>query len=308
VDAPAKEISTEKPVDVGDAPRPSRFGVLRCLSMSGFHRIAYADWGPEDAAETVVCVHGLTRQGRDFDYLAGSLASAGYRVVCPDLVGRGGSGWMPHVLDYVFPQYCADMAAFHGTLRSAKIHWVGSSLGGLIGIVLASMPDSPIATLVINDIGPEVPTCAAARIGVRVNSAPMTFASLEQAEHYNRRAFAASGDLNDAQWRHFTLHGVREDRQGGYVAHLDPKVITAYNWLFYYQMTLWNYWDRLGIPILTIHGEESDFMPAHLVAAMKRRAPQLRSLPVAGVGHMPMLMSDEEIAAVWAFLEVRPKD
>jgi len=308
VDAPAKEISTDRRGYVSDAPRPSRFGALRCLSMSGFHRIAYADWGPEDAAETVVCVHGLTRQGRDFDYLAGSLASAGYRVVCPDLVGRGGSGWMPHVLDYVFPQYCADMAAFLGTLRSAKIHWVGSSLGGLIGIVLASMRDSPIATLVVNDIGPEVPTCAAARIGVRVNSAPMTFASLEQAEHYNRWAFAASGDLNDAQWRHFTLHGVREDRQGGYVAHLDPKVITAYNWLFYYQMTLWNYWDRLGIPILTIHGEESDFMPAHLVAAMKRRAPQLRSLPVAGVGHMPMLMSDEEIAAVWAFLEVRPKD
>jgi pimeloyl-ACP methyl ester carboxylesterase len=308
VDAPAKEISTDRRGYVSDAPRPRRFGALRCLSMSGFHRIAYADWGPEDAAETVVCVHGLTRQGRDFDYLAGSLASAGYRVVCPDLVGRGGSGWMPHVLDYVFPQYCADMAAFLGTLRSAKIHWVGSSLGGLIGIVLASMPDSPIATLVVNDIGPEVPTCAAARIGVRVNSAPMTFASLEQAEHYNRRAFAASGDLNDAQWQHFTLHGVREDRQAGYVAHLDPKVITAYNWLFYYQMTLWNYWDRLGIPILTIHGEESDFMPAHLVTAMKRRAPQLRSFPVAGVGHMPMLMSYEEIAAVRAFLEVRAQD
>ena len=82
--------------------------------MSGFHRIAYADWGPEDAAETVVCVHGLTRQGRDFDYLANSLANAGYRVVCPDLVGRGGSGWMPHVLDYVFPQYYAHMAAFLG--------------------------------------------------------------------------------------------------------------------------------------------------------------------------------------------------
>jgi pimeloyl-ACP methyl ester carboxylesterase len=308
VDVSAKEFSTDKPGYVSDAPRPSRFGALRCLSMSGFHRIAYADWGPEDAAETVVCVHGLTRQGRDFDYLAGSLANAGYRVVCPDLVGRGGSGWMPHVLDYVFPQYCADMAAFLGTLRSATIHWVGTSLGGLIGIVLASMPDSPIATLVVNDIGPVVPTCAAARIGVRVNNSPMAFASLEQAEQHNRRAFAASGDLNDAQWRHFTLHGVREDSQGGYVAHLDPKVITAYNWLFYYQMTLWNYWDRLRIPILTIHGEESDFMPAHLVAAMKRRAPQLRTFPVAGVGHVPMLMSNEEIAAVRSFLQVRAQD
>lgn len=308
MDAPAREISTDVPGHVSDAPRPNRFGELRCLSMSGFHRIAYADWGSEDAAETVVCVHGLTRQGRDFDYLADSLANAGYRVVCPDLVGRGASGWMPHVLDYVFPQYCADMAALLGTLRSATVHWVGTSLGGLIGIVLASMPYSPIATLVVNDIGPAVPTSAAARIGVRINSSPMRFASLAHAEHYNRRAFAASDDLSDAQWRHFTLHSVREDRQGGYIAHLDPKVITAYNWLFYYQMTLWKYWDRLRIPILAIYGEESDFMPAHLVAAMKRRAPQLRTFPVAGVGHMPMLMSDEEIAAVGALLPFGAKD
>jgi hypothetical protein len=110
---PAKEIEIEALSYANDAPQPNRLGALPCLSMSGFQRIAYSDWGPgpEDAAETVVCVHGLTRQGRDFDYLASSLASADYRIVCPDLVGRGRSGWMPHVLDYVFPQYCADGVA-----------------------------------------------------------------------------------------------------------------------------------------------------------------------------------------------------
>jgi pimeloyl-ACP methyl ester carboxylesterase len=276
--------------------------------MSGFHRMSYADWGPEDAAETVVCVHGLTRQGRDFDYLARSLANDGYRVVCPDLVGRGASGWMPHVLDYVFPQYCADMAAFLGSLKSPTIHWVGTSLGGLIGMALASMPDSPIASLVVNDIGPAVPPSAAARIGMRLNSAPPRFSSLEHAEHYNRRAFAASGDLTSAQWRHFTLHGVRADGQSGYVAHLDPKVVTAYNWLFYTHTTLWNYWDRLALPVFLIHGEESDFVPGDLVVAMTRRAPQLRTYPIAGTGHMPMLMSDHEIDAVEAFLRLRGKD
>jgi pimeloyl-ACP methyl ester carboxylesterase len=297
----------EAPRYLSDAPQPDRLGVLGCLSRSGFHRIAYTDWGPEGAAEIVVCVHGLTRQGRDFDYLAYSLANAGLRVVCPDLVGRGKSGWMPHVLDYVFPQYCADMATLLATLGSAKVHWVGTSLGGLIGIVLASMMDSPIATLVVNDIGPSVPTTAVARVGGRINSFPTAFSSLEQAERFNRRAFAACGDLTDAQWRHFTLHSVRKDEERGYVARLDPKVVTAYNWLFYYQMGLWSYWDQLKIRILAIHGEESDFMPPYLIDAMKRRAPQLETVPIAGVGHMPMLMSAGEIGAVRAFLQTQAR-
>jgi pimeloyl-ACP methyl ester carboxylesterase len=287
-----------------DAPMPDRFGSLRCLSMSGFHRIAYTDWGPESASETVVCAHGLTRQGRDFDYLAGSLAAAGFRVVCPDLVGRGRSGWMPHVLDYVFPQYCADMATLLAALGSTRVHWVGTSLGGLIGIVLASMPDTPIISLVVNDIGPDVPTSAAARVGIRVNTDPTTFGSLEQAERFNRRAFAACGDLTDAQWRHFTFHGLREDKErGGYVVRIDPKVVTAYNLLFYYQMTLWNYWGRMRMPILAIYGEDSDFVPPHLIRTMKRSTPQLKTHPVAGTGHMPMLMSAGEISAIKTFLQ-----
>lgn len=111
--------------------KPDRHGFV---PTSGFHRVAYTDWGPLDAAETVVCVHGLTRQGRDFDLLARSLATAGFRVVCPDLVGRGLSGWLPNVLDYVFPQYCADMVTLLGSLSSNNVDWIGTSLGGIIGI------------------------------------------------------------------------------------------------------------------------------------------------------------------------------
>jgi pimeloyl-ACP methyl ester carboxylesterase len=303
------KFKREEPV--GDVSRvfnavhePDRHGWLRCLSTSGFHRVAYTDWGPQTAPGTVVCVHGLTRQGRDFDYLARSLASTGYRVICPDLVGRGRSGWLPHVLDYVFPQYCADMAALLATLGAAKVHWVGTSLGGLIGMVLASMPDSPVAKLVVNDIGPNVPTSAAMRVGLRVSSFPTTFASLEEAERFNRQAFEACGNLSDEQWRHFTVHGLREDRErGGYVALLDPKVSSAYHWLFYYQMTLWNYWDRIETPILAVHGEHSDFAPPSLIRAMKRAAPQLKTHLVAGAGHMPMLMSGEEIGVIQEFLQ-----
>lgn len=290
--------------DAGGAVVPDRHGWIRCLSVSGFHRMAYSDWGRADAPVTVVCVHGLTRQGRDFDYLARSLAAEGYRVICPDLVGRGQSGWMPHVFNYVFPQYCADLGSLLATMGSTKVHWVGSSLGGLIGLVLASMRGTPIVKLVVNDIGPEVPLSAAARIGLLVAGFPTTFASFEEAERFHRKAFADCGELTDAQWRHVTAHAVSENPDGhGYVFRMDPKISIAYQWLFYYQMTLWNNWERIRKPILAVYGERSDFVPPRLLHAMKRAAPQMQTYAVAGAGHMPMLMSVGEIGAIRAFLE-----
>ena len=286
------------------ALEPDRARFVRGLSTSGFHRIAYADWGPEEAETTVVCVHGLTRQGRDFDYLARDLAGRGFRVVCPDLVGRGRSGWLPNVLDYVFPQYCADMATLLATLRSSTIHWVGTSLGGLIGMVLTGMAGSPISRLVVNDIGPDVPASAVARVGIRIVGDPSSFASLDEAERYNRKIFASCGDLSDEQWRHFTVHALRRDETTGrYMPLIDPKVGTAYSWLWYYQMTLWNYWRRIKTPVLAIHGEHSDFVPQHLLREMKRAVPQLQTHEVAATGHMPMLMSAAEIDVVRTFLE-----
>jgi len=289
--------------DTAAALDPDRKGSIPCLSLSGFHRMAYTDWGRADASTTVICVHGLTRQGRDFDYLATSLAAEGYRVICPDLVGRGQSGWMPHALNYVFPQYCADIGSLLAMVGSAKVYWVGSSLGGLIGLVLASMPDSPIMKLVVNDIGPEVPVSAAARIGLRIAGLPTTFASLDEAERFHRRAFADWGELTDAQWRHVTTHAVSKGPDGhSYVSRMDPKIAVAYQWLFYYQMTLWNNWQRIRKPILAVHGEHSDFVPPHLLHAMKRAAPQMQSYRVASTGHMPMLMSAGEIGAIRGFL------
>jgi len=127
------------------------------LSLTGFHHVAYVDRGPEDATVPVVCVHGLSRQGRDFDYLAAELASMGRRVVCPDLVGRGLSGRLRNSDEYALPQYCADMNALVARLGAEKVDFVGTSLGGLIGIVLAGMPGNFIRRLVINDIGPFLP-------------------------------------------------------------------------------------------------------------------------------------------------------
>lgn len=282
---------------------PDRHSVVRGLSISGFHRVAYTDWGPLDAAETVVCVHGLTRQGRDFDHLARSLAAAGFRVVCPDLVGRGRSGWLPTAMDYVFPQYCADMGTLLASLHSKKVHWVGTSLGGLIGMVLTAVPGSPISKLVINDIGPDVPSSAAARVGLRIASEPTSFASLDEAERHTRKVYAGCGNLSDEQWRHLTIHSVRDDvERGCYVPLIDPKVGTAYHWLWYYKMSLWSYWQKIKTPILAVHGANSDFAPPTLIREMKRSAPQLQTYEVEHTGHMPMLMDADQIGVIKAFL------
>src|SRR4029434_2465893 len=163
-------------------PEPDRRGTIRGLSLTGFHELAYVDWGPPDATVPVICVHGLRRQGRDSDYLASELAASGGRVVCPDLVGRGRSGHLRDPNEYALPQYCADMNALIANLGAEQVDWVGTSLGGLIGIVLAGLPKTPIRRLVISDIGPYLPWRGLARIGTYLSSAPEEFANLEEAE------------------------------------------------------------------------------------------------------------------------------
>src|SRR3954452_23717189 len=190
-------------------PEPDRARTIRGLSLTGFHDLAYVDWGPTQARPPVICVHGLTRQGRDFDYLAAYLAAAGRRVVCPDLVGRGQSGRLRDPNEYALPQYCADMNALIAALDAGQVDWVGTSLGGLIGIVLAGLPGNPIRRLVINDIAPIVPSNALQRIGRYVADMPETFATLDAAERYLREVLSPFGEVADEHWAHLTRHSVR---------------------------------------------------------------------------------------------------
>jgi pimeloyl-ACP methyl ester carboxylesterase len=169
-------------------PEPDRSGSIRGLSLTGFHELAYVDWGPSDAEIPVVCIHGLSRQGRDFDYLAFHLAAAGRRVVCPDLVGRGRSGRLRDANEYALPQYCADINAIVARLGARQLDLVGTSIGGLIGIALAGLPGTPIRRLVVNDIGPYLPWAGLMRIGSYLSSMPADFGSLEDVEAYMRRS------------------------------------------------------------------------------------------------------------------------
>src|SRR5689334_19222341 len=202
-------FATEAPKENSERQiEPDRSGSIRGLSLTGFHEMAYVDWGPAEAAVPVLCVHGLSRQGRDFDYLAAELAALGRRVVCPDLVGRGQSGRLRNADEYALPQYCADLNALIARIGAEEVDLVGTSLGGLIGIVLAGLPGNSVRRLVINDIGPFLPWTGLARIGRYLSAMPVEFRDLGEAEAFFREVLAPFGDLPDEHWIHITLHSV----------------------------------------------------------------------------------------------------
>jgi pimeloyl-ACP methyl ester carboxylesterase len=181
------------------------------LSREQFHEISYTEWSADGDRGVVVCVHGLTRQGRDFDFLARRLADQGYRVSCPDVVGRGLSGRLAYGIDYDLDQYVLDMTVLLARLNVSEVSWVGTSLGGLIGILIAGLRNSPIRRLLVNDIGPNLPINAVPRIGNYVRNGPSSFPNLDATKRYFREILQPFGQLTDEQWRHLAKHGVKSD-------------------------------------------------------------------------------------------------
>lgn len=277
-------------------------GEVLSISKRRFHRVAYRAWGDPESPRVALCVHGLTRQGRDFDHLAAALAGEGYYVVCPDLVGRGRSGWLPDPDDYALPQYCVDMTTLIARLGAVEVDWIGTSLGGLIGIVLAGMPQSPVRRLVVNDIGPILSWAALRRIGDYLRQAPQAFASLAAAEAYMRDIHAPFGELTDAQWMHLTEHSVAADDGGQYRLRYDPRIAQAFRPGLIYNLNLWGYWDAIEGPALVIRGAESDLLSADTAADMARRGPKAEVVELDGIGHAPALLDDAQIAIVTNWL------
>ena len=272
------------------------------LSFWGFHHLAYWEWGPEQAESTVVCVHGLTRQARDFDVLARALVRTGRRVVCPDLVGRGMSDWLGDGEGYTLVQYCADMNALIARLDVDQVDWVGNSLGGLTGMILAGQSSTPIRRLVINDIGPFIPGAAVRRIGRYLNGPPPRFPDLAAAEVHFREILAPYGTLSDQEWHHLTEHSIRRHAEGGYILRCDPAIGEAYRPWRVGNVTMWDQWERVRCPTLLLRGEESDMLLASTAEEMTRRGPKAHLLEFPGVGHVPTLMTLEQITPVIEFL------
>ncbi|MEW6313399.1 MAG: alpha/beta hydrolase [Pseudomonadota bacterium] len=274
------------------------------LGRHGFHRIHYTEWGEADNPNVVVCVHGLARNCRDFDFLAEALAPH-CRVLCPDLPGRGQSAWLTHKEDYDYPHLLPGMAALLARATEhcgdeTHISWVGTSLGGLLGMALAAQPDTPIRRLVLNDFGPFVPQAALERIGAYFGSEPV-FDSFEQLEAYVRMVSATFGPLTDSQWRHLALHNSRRLGDGRYGLIYDPGIATPYHRQIG-DVELWHLWDSLRCPVLVLRGTQSDLLLSATAHEMLRRGPSAQLLELPGVGHAPALMDAQQIAPIREFL------
>lgn len=270
------------------------------LGPHGFHHVTYYDWAGPAGAPTVLCVHGLTRNGRDFDDLAAAL-SHHFRVVCPDVVGRGKSDWLLHGEDYTYPLYLADMAALIARLDVEEVLWVGTSMGGLIGMLLAATPGNPVKKLVMNDIGPLLAKEGIARIAEYVGKDP-SFPNLEALEAHIRATSASFGPLTDEQWRHMATHAARREPDGTLCLAYDPKIAEVFRTLPAQDIDLWPQWDSIACPTLVLRGAESDLLRAADAKAMTERGPRARLIEYPGIGHAPALRSEEQIAAVRDFL------
>ena len=283
-----------------------REGSVQALGPHGFTRVAYYDWGREDAQQVVVCVHGLTRNARDFDFLARRLAQKGMRVVAPDLPGRGKSEWVPIAADYATPLYLAAMSAVIARTGAAAVDWIGTSLGGHVGMEMAALPGNPIRRLLLNDFGARVGGVALQRISSYMK-VKRRFASVEDLEAHLRSIHEPFGHLTDAQWRHLAEHSAVKTEEGDYRQHYDPAIGRAFSWPIMVDIVLWNAWDHVACPVLVLRGEDSDLLHASTVREMQKRGIAgknglVRSVEVREVGHAPALMNDAQISIVEEFL------
>jgi pimeloyl-ACP methyl ester carboxylesterase len=280
------------------APQPRRRSV-QCASPRGLHRIAYLEWGDPRNRDVLVCVHGLTRTGRDFDELARALCEQ-WRVVCPDVAGRGDSERLPDPMLYGLPQYVADMVTLIARLDVEGVSWVGTSMGGLIGMALAAQAGSPVRRLVLNDAGPLITRVSLERIASYVGKAP-GFASVADAEQYIRAISAPFGPHSDAQWRFLTETWLRRNEDGSWRAHYDPRIAQP-NLVPEKDLELWSLYDAVRCPTLLLRGEQSDLLTRETAAEMKRRGPKAKVVEIPGVGHAPTLLHTDQIALVRDFL------
>jgi pimeloyl-ACP methyl ester carboxylesterase len=281
-----------------------RLNHVQCLDTRGLHRMAYWEWGDPANPRVVVCAHGLSRQGRDFDALAASLAG-NCRVVAPDVVGRGQSDWLADPMGYQLPTYIADMVTLLARLNAQTLHWVGTSMGGLIGLGLASLPRTPISRLVLNDVGPTIQPEAIARIGTYLGL-PMRWGTLEEAADYMLTISQGFGAHTRAQWLALTQPMLKAEA-GGFKPHYDPQIALPFRAMTPEMAAageagLWKAYDAVACPTLLLRGADSDLLIRDTALVMTQRGPKAKLHEFDGVGHAPMLVVPEQIAVVREFL------
>lgn len=271
------------------------------LTPHGFHKIAYVEWGNPTNSNTLLCVHGLTRNARDFDYLAKSLHPT-HRVICPDLLGRGESDYLNTAQSYSFAQYMNDMVTLIARLKSPHIHWLGTSLGGIIGMMLAAQPGSPIKSLILNDVGMIIPNIALQRLKTYARN-DNTFISFHEAKTYFQTVLAPIGITEQEHWNHITQFGIKRDDKGDFCLSYDPQIGQLLMSESNASLHLETYWQAIKCPILVIRGEESDFLLPEIITKMLYFQPTAKVVTIPNCGHAPSLMTPDQIKVVEDWLK-----
>jgi pimeloyl-ACP methyl ester carboxylesterase len=281
-----------------------RLNHVSCLRGQVLYRMAYWEWGDAANPKVVVCVHGLARQGRDFDALAQCL-SVHYRVVCPDVLGRGQSDWLPDGSGYQVPAYVADMVSLVARLNVSQLHWVGTSMGGLIGLVLAALPGTAISRLVLNDVGPVLEPSALSRIGAYLGR-PERWQTVEEGAAALQAVSTSFGKHSPEVWLALSRPMFKWDGSA-WVPHYDPRIAEPFKAMTAVQaranqVALWRCYDALRCPTLLLRGADSDLLTAATAQAMTQRGPRAQLHEFPNVGHAPMLNSKAQMDVVEAFL------
>jgi pimeloyl-ACP methyl ester carboxylesterase len=290
---------------------------VSCPDAGGSHRMAFWQWGDAAAAHVVVCVHGLSRQGRDFDTLAAGLlerSQAPLRIVCPDVVGRGRSDWLADPMGYGIPIYAGDMLQMLGQLQAQApirtLDWVGTSMGGLIGMAVAGTPKlplpAPLRRLVLNDVGPTIQWSALQRIGTYLGNTGQ-FESVQHAADAMWQISTGFGPHTPEQWLALSQAMVKPLPAGGFTLHYDPAIAVPFRTLDEAaaaagQAALWQLYDAIRAETLLLRGAQSDLLTRATATEMTQRGPKARLVEFEGVGHAPTLISAPQVEAVASFL------
>lgn len=285
-------------------PMQPQIKTVQCLSPAGLHQMAYQQWGDPANPQVLVCVHGVTRVSDDFDELAAAMADR-YRVICPDVVGRGRSSWLKDPRFYAVPQYVSDMVTLIARLDVPQVDWFGTSMGALIGMGLAALPDSPIRRMLMNDVGPALNFEALTRIGNYIGQ-DLRFDSFEQGRDYIREVSAPFGPHSDAQWDKLARDVLRKDNDGRWRRHYDPAIADPFRALTVDaarqgEAGLWAAYDAIRCPVLLVRGSESDLLSRETAQQMTERGPRATLAELPGIGHAPTFVQDEQIALARRF-------
>lgn len=278
--------------------RPSA-GSFPFADHNGTVWLAFQDFGDWSRERAVVCVHGLTRNGRDFDRLAVAMARD-YRVIEFDVVGRGRSGWLADKSDYNYATYLKHMDALLAYRGLEQVDFIGTSMGGLIGMMLAAREESPIRRLILNDVGPVIPGAALTRMGEHVGKDPR-FPRLQDAAEYFKEVYAEFGVPDDLAWSDLTLHSTTRQEDGTYALHYDPAIGDVFTDDMA-DVKLWDIWDQVKCPTLVLRGENSELLTRETAQRMTKSGPKAELVEFPGCGHAPSLMVEDQIKVVHEWL------